>query len=134
MIHMAAVDVQNLAFNVSERGAGSRIFLDIATPYGETNSIVVPSESRMTIACFDVRREFRCQGIGKALLRKTRDEALRRDVHLIIASIISRECIDAMVSVFGPEAVHIAPMGTYDATAGGYEQGDAGAVLLYTLK
>jgi GNAT superfamily N-acetyltransferase len=85
------------------------------------------------IANIDVDVEFRRQGIGKLLLRSALATAQEVDARFIHAAIISRECLDAMESVFGLDALVIQERGMYEYADGTRGIG-ANAALWYEIK
>ena len=67
------------------------------------------------IANLDVGLRHRRNGIGKLLLRESLVLAEELDAKLIYAIIISRECLDAMRSVFGDKWISVHNEGSYAA-------------------
>lgn len=72
-----------------------------------------PDFNHFLIADIWVKPSMRENGIGKELVRMAQTEALRLGISKIVASIISRESLDVMISVFGENAVNIEQLGNY---------------------
>lgn len=80
---------------------------------GEARAYISPQTSRLNIDTIKVHHRARNQGIGKAILRSIKNLAHETDIHIVTATIISRESIDSMTSVFGEDAVVIRKRGEY---------------------
>ena len=80
---------------------------------GEALAYISPQTSRLNIDTIKVHHRARNQGIGKAILRSIKNLAHETDIHIVTATIISRESIDSMTSVFGEDAVVIRKRGEY---------------------
>ena len=74
---------------------------DFITQDGIMDSSFQPAIRLYTITNIDVIPVCRRQGIGKALLRAALLHAEELDARNIIAAITTRECFDAMSTVFG---------------------------------
>lgn len=53
------------------------------------------------------------QGIGKLLLESAKADAIQRGADIIMAGIVSRECLESMRSVFGEAALDVQKLGAY---------------------
>jgi GNAT superfamily N-acetyltransferase len=103
---------------------GNRMVYEFETTHGMLDSVLDPAIGWLGIANIDVERGHRRQGIGKALLRAALEFAQEQDVRYVHAAIISRECLDAMVSVFGEDALQIKNTGSYE------EEGSADSISM----
>ena len=83
------------------------------TEGGEADSIFRSDIRLFTITNIDVLPEHRRQGIGKVILENMKAHARELGAVTIMSAILSRECLDAMVSVFGDEYINVAEEGTY---------------------
>ena len=82
-----------------------------------------------TIGYFLVNNGWLRQGYGKELLHRAADHAASLGATAIDASIVSRESLDTMKSVFGEEFIDIESVGPY----GDKKQKYTRAQLLYPL-
>ena len=87
-----------------------------------------------TIANFDVLSDRRRRGVGKELLRASQAHARELGAKVIFAAIISRECLDAMNTVFGEESIRVSILGTYAPEGKDYGDIPTSAVLHAKLK
>jgi hypothetical protein len=90
---------------------GDKQIYHIQSSYGGVEVIFTPDDRIYQIANFDVSE--RRQGHGKNLLRTSAEHAEALGARAVIAAIISRECLDAMSSVFGQEHIEIDALGEY---------------------
>ena len=67
------------------------------------------------------------QGLGKLLLRKALDLATEANAELIMGSIVKRQSLDSVRSVFGEDSISVKRLGDYD-------QRNTSAVLYYYPK
>lgn len=88
-------------------------YFEAECEFGYVTSSHHPNSPYFLISDIEVKPEAREQGIGKGLLRLTLAEALKTDADFIIASIISKECLDAMRAVFGEASIKVDEEGTY---------------------
>lgn len=100
--------------------------------YGYLSSLYTPEDGRYLIDDIEVERRERSQGIGKLLLRHAEQHAQILQSRVIVATIISRECIDAMSTVFGTEHVEVRDAGEYGGD-GDEHLYDASAILYKRL-
>jgi len=82
----------------------------------------------LCIANVDVKPQYRRQGLAKIMLLEAVNLAEGLDATLIYSAIISRECLEAMESVFEQDAIRIVNRGTY-TLPGERERYDANAIL-----
>lgn len=103
----------------------------IKTEGGNIDATYRNTEQLYTIANFDVHHDHRRRGVGKELLRASQAHARELGAHVLFAAIISRECLDAMITVFGEESVRVGQIGTYALK--GKDKGDepTSALLIY---
>ncbi len=106
---------------------------DLTYPHGLLQASYDQTPRWFCIANIDVEEDFRRQGIGKLLLRRSVSLAEEVGAQLIYAAIVSRESLDMMTSVFGEEAVKIRQVGSYAPHADNPED-KTGAMLWYELK
>lgn len=85
----------------------------ITTESGAIDAVYHTADRRYAIANFDVVANARRRGIGKELLRASKQHACELGARIIFAAIISRECLDAMQTVFGEENVYVGELGDY---------------------
>ena len=69
------------------------------------------------------------------MLETVRSHAAAVGAKRIVASIVSRECLDAMASVFGMENITVEEEGTYHPVEefGESSRGDTRALLIYPI-
>jgi hypothetical protein len=53
-------------------------------------------------------------GLGKLLLQSALDLAVEANAELLTATIVKRQCLDAASRVFGPDAISVEVLGSYD--------------------
>lgn len=63
----------------------------------------------------DVDENYRRRGIAKNMLRYSKEMAKRLGAEAITAQITSRESLDVMTTVFGPDAVRARKVGEYES-------------------
>lgn len=80
---------------------------------GEMVTTFRESTRYYTINDLDVVRAHRRQGIGKLLVGTALEHARELQADLLVAAIISRECLDVMTSVLGPDNVSVKNSGGY---------------------
>lgn len=122
----------NITISHDSHNNGADIYR-ITTEAGAIDAVHHPSEMRYTIANFDVYLQRR-RGIGKELLRASRNHAKTLGAKVIFAAIISRECLDAMKAVFGEDAVHVSELGDYASEGEDYSQNPTAAVLYVEIE
>ena len=105
----------------------------ISTELGGIDAVYHPKELRYTIANIDVYSHRR-RGVGKELLRVSQSHARELGARVIFAAIISRECLDAMTSVFGEEFIYTSQVGTYAPAGADYGKVPTSAVLHVVLE
>ena len=93
---------------------GNSDYYELTVDHGYADVTFEKSTRWLGVANIIVEPEFRRQGRAKAMLGHVAMMADELDAKLIFAAIISRESIDAFVSVFGKSAVDIECMGDYD--------------------
>lgn len=98
-----------LPFESSWSGA----YLDIEAGDGYLTASYNEAIGIFLIADIKVDRLSRRQGIGKQLLRQALGEAQKVQAKAVVASIVSRECLEAMQVVFGEESLTIDSIGPY---------------------
>lgn len=103
----------NPDIKVRARQTGNMRFFELSTEHGSLDATLHAITGWFGIANVVVDVDYRGRGIAKSLLRQALSVAEAHDARLIYASVISRESIDAMRSVFGDEAVQVDEMGTY---------------------
>lgn len=108
---------------------GTADIYHLVTEKGGVEAVYHTDERRYTIANFDVDVKARRRGIGKELLRASQTHARELGAKVVFAVIISRECLDAMRSVFGEESVFVAEEGGYDSGEGAEPKARTSAVL-----
>jgi len=91
---------------------------DIAVEHGELNAMLFPASASyerrtLNILSIETDPKFTQRGIGKLLLRTSLELAHERQADEITSFMITRECIHAMRSVFGDEAMTIEQLGTF---------------------
>ena len=96
---------------IASETVGTNVLYTFTTEHGFLDASHQPTVGWFGIANVDVEPPFRRRGIGKALISCAFERAL--DAKMIYAAILSRECLDAMASVFGQEAVSIQELGSY---------------------
>lgn len=111
-----------------ERSDGSTIYT-LSADHGELVGISRHDSGWFCIANLDVDEGYRRQGIGKALLRGCLEIAVEDQAQLVYAAIVSRECLDAMVGVFGADNVSVTATGEYEGSA---EHSPTSAFLRYS--
>ena len=109
---------------------------DITAEHGELNAMLFPAGSSydrrtLSIVSIDTDTGYTRNGIGKMLLRTSLEIAQGHEAEEITSLLITRECIHAMRSVFGDEAVNISRLGTYGKND--QYNFDAVAVLQYEV-
>lgn len=94
---------------------GDKLF-ELYAEHGDLAAIWEPNDGSFYIANIDVEADFRGQGIGKALLQKSKEIAEEQvDIKYIYSIIISRECLAAMQAVFGVNNVKVNEVGTWES-------------------
>jgi GNAT superfamily N-acetyltransferase len=88
-------------------------YFDFEVPHGSMNTIFLPGARFYVIDNIDVEQPHRRQGIGKMMLRGALEHATEIHADLIISAVVSRECLQAMRGVFGPEALEIEKEGIF---------------------
>jgi GNAT superfamily N-acetyltransferase len=89
------------------------IIYHITTAFGGLETTYRTNCGWYQLVNLDVDPDHRRQGIGKGLLMTGLEHARKLNATKVIASIISRECLDAMTSVFGEEHIDICKKGDY---------------------
>lgn len=106
---------------------------DIArTSFRDVDEIAIKSESadatylqadfdttsgEFRIHWLNVDEQKRGRGIGKRLLELARQEAQTNNAKYVLSDIATRECLDAMTTVFGAEHITVAVPGEYGQVA-----------------
>lgn len=72
-------------------------------------------QDRLCVDDIEVDRDKRRRGLGEALLRAVKAHAEELQVEQVTATIVSRECLDAMCRVFGVDSVQVRRLGNYAA-------------------
>lgn len=91
----------------------ARARFSLKNPYGYLISHYTPEDGRYDLIDLEVERRQRGRGIGKLLLREADVHARMLQARVMTASIISRECLDAMTSVYGEEHIQVRDVGQY---------------------
>lgn len=120
-------DTQNTAIAINSTAKFvEQEFFHITTEHGAIEVIYRENIGQYMIANFDVGKPR--QGIGKELLRASLRHAQELKASYMVAAIISRECLQSMMSIFGEEAVEVYEPGSYG------ESGTTSAALFYHLE
>jgi GNAT superfamily N-acetyltransferase len=85
------------------------------------------------ISDIHVEPALRRNNIGKQLLSVALEAAQEKDASMIMSAIVSRECLDAMRSVFGSNALQVLEEGTYQDPTNPTPNLDARAGLTFHL-
>lgn len=109
-----------------------RVVYELSTPVGFVEASRDERAGWFGIANLQVEPQSQRRGVAKDLLRRVLDVAKEDKAQLVYAGIVSRECIDAMRSVFGGSAVTVGEMGSY-TQAGQPPRQDASASLSYKI-
>jgi len=128
-------NISNMDLRIStevETSSSGQIVYLLKADHGSLEATFRPEVGWFGIANLDVDKSHRRQGIGKALLRYAFSEAEELDARLIHAAILSRECLDAMRTVFGEEAIIADEEGTYTAD-NEFDRYDTKAILKLKL-
>jgi GNAT superfamily N-acetyltransferase len=80
---------------------------------GEASTYIDPRYNRLHIDSINVNYRLRNQGIGSAILRAIKNFAHETNIDVVTATIVSRESLDSMTSVFGEESVRVRKTGDY---------------------
>lgn len=105
-----------------------RIVYTITTQHGSLDATFRPNVEWFCVANVDVERAHRRQGIAKLLLQVALEKARQDGAKLVYSAVTSRECLEAMKTVFGEEAISIEREGTY-TPKGEPERHDTAAYL-----
>lgn len=92
---------------------GGADYYGISTEHGNIDASYLPDHGWYTIANFDVDQDVRRNGIGKQLLSASKEHARALGASVIMSAILSRECYDAMASVFGEDNIDVYTLGNY---------------------
>jgi GNAT superfamily N-acetyltransferase len=84
-----------------------------------------------SIADFEVERRYRRQGIGRQLATAALQHAKSLEADVLMAAIVSRECLEVMEQVFGPEHIQVAARGLYDLDEGVFDDSQRASALLW---
>ncbi len=84
---------------------------ELSTPHGWLETTLHKDTGRYLLENLQVTRQR--QGIGKFLLQSSIEHAEMLRADYIEGFIISRECLDAMTTVFGKQYIEIAQVGAY---------------------
>jgi len=124
---MAEYEIQ-----VSRHSSGHQEIYALETEHGLCDISIDTGRNMMGIVNLGVERDYRRQGIARALLCKALDMALELDVKYVYGAIMSREAIEVFKSVFGEEAVSVTREGHY-TEKDEPDRYDADAVLWYEV-
>ena len=105
--------------------------MHITHPFGGAENTYRSDAGLYCVANLDVAQDKRRQGIGKLLLEASHTHALKVGARAIYGAIISRECLDAMRSVFGTESVTIDLLGSYAAEGEDYPKANPTSATLF---
>jgi len=122
---------QPVTVNFDTDEQGRRIFA-ITTKHGSLDATFRPEIAWFCIANVDVERRFRGRGTAKMLLEQSIKTAKENEAALMYSAITSRECLDAMTTVFGLEAIKVTEQGTYTPD-GEVDRHDTSAALWLIL-
>lgn len=111
----------------------SERYLDIECVGGYISCALDRPSGWFTIADVEVKPELRGNGIGKRLIRAAWAEAVNQGATEIIAGIVSRECLEAMRRVFGPDHLHVQVEGTFEGSVPPEAVVNTQAFLHYTV-
>lgn len=104
------------------------VFHEFTVDHGSLNAVFDPRSGLFGISNVDVDGNFRRRGLGKAMIQEAYDFAQSIGAGCIYSAITSRECLDAMRSVFGDDVISVSREGTY-GVEGEKDHRDAGAFL-----
>lgn len=104
-------------------------YFEHLSPSGHVTCVYREKIGQYTIAEIEVEEKYRRQGMGKMLLRSSLEHAKQIKASYLVSFIISRECLDAMTSVFGVENVQITQAGRYGDDV--VTEEDATSAMLY---
>lgn len=124
-----------VTFEESALGEDLQVFEFGITPKRARMVTVFRESTRYyTINDLDVERAYRRQGLGKLLAGLALEHARELKADIVMAGIISRECLDVMTDVFGADSVDVRNSGDY-APPGRDENFDypTSAALFYDL-
>jgi GNAT superfamily N-acetyltransferase len=119
--------------SIEENYRHNTTILSFQTEHGTLDATYDATLRWFCIANLDVDPKFRGEGRAKFLLSTALNEAERQGAKIMYAAILSRECIRAMIGIFGSDAVIIEKLGTFtpDKESNRY---DAAAILRYEIK
>lgn len=92
--------------------------IDFSHDQGRTRAYFNTDSNLMHIEDVEVDREARSRGIGAAMLRAVRDLSKELGADEVTATIVSRECLQAMRHVFGSESVRVRIEGDFKPARG----------------
>jgi GNAT superfamily N-acetyltransferase len=118
--------------HVNSHLSGYQEIYALETEHGLCDVSVDTGRNMMGIVNLGVERDYRRQGIARALLHKALDMAVEMDIKYIYGAIMSREAIEAFRGVFGEEAVSVTREGRY-TEKDEPDRYDADAVLWYEV-
>lgn len=105
------------------------LYFEHLGPNGHLTCVYRENIGQYTLADIEVEERHREKGLGKLLLKSSLEHARQIKANYLVSMIVSRECLDAMTSVFGAENIQVEQKGKYIDDI--ETEDDATSALLY---